>query len=656
MALLISEEKGSDEEGDPPAGGNDSQGGADHMQGSAQQTPGRPLFSQNETYHPNEDDVISQDETTCSNDSSAECPNDADGDDDDDYENEDAESVPSASSTGEGTACARAYGAAAAPPAEASEASGLEEVASESSDLEAAASGSSDSEAAAQPLSGPVTGGQLVRRAEFHRQQRLDIQPSIVQYLRDNAALSRLKITLDKQETVTSAEQRAFRLEKERLRHVHQQLQQRLWEKNQEIAEDFRVIHQHEEVPMSPQRIAERSRRFLPEFLVNRAWFSGQQSPLAIACSRGNFELVCLLLDCNAVLEHTDAAGFTPLMMACGAGHPDIVQLLLYRGANPRHQSSSSLETPLLQACFGGHHEVVRILIQMGVHLEQRNLYDNTPLMLAAARGSVGTIRLLLRAGVNINSRLSSRLDITPLMMAACHGHLDVVRYLLRRGCDITAQMRGGKGTALTVACLKGHADVVGLLLLYGANPCHLAKFGRGQTKMTPLMAAAYRGFPKVAEVLLQRMIDINATVPGGGGKTALMIAAWRGHVSFVQLLISRGVAIEARNKAGRTALWWALDAGHGTIARLLQACGASVDVQDTRQVSCIMAAYRRGNVELVRWLLECVSQLPSDEELERCLRSRSKKRSMDLDGPTLQKSRASCLYFIRAERERRGC
>ncbi|XP_037085589.1 ankyrin repeat domain-containing protein 17-like [Pollicipes pollicipes] len=131
----------------------------------------------------------------------------------------------------------------------------------------------------------------------------------------------------------------------------------------------------------------------------------------------------------------------------------------------------------------------------------------------------------------------------------------------------------------------------------------------------------------------------VNATVPGGGGKTALMLAAWRGHTTLVMLLIARGVAIEARNTAGRTALWWALDAGHATTARLLQTCDASVDVQDTRQVSCIMAAYRRGNVELVRWLLGCVSQLPSDAELKQCLRSRSKK----------------CLYFIRAERKQRG-
>ncbi|XP_037085586.1 ankyrin repeat domain-containing protein 17-like [Pollicipes pollicipes] len=577
LASLIDMEMDSDEEGDPQGGRYDSQDRKGHRQGEAQQTQDADLFWQdrelqkreNNVFRQDEncfiegEDVLSQDETSYSSDSSTECSDDTDDNaSDDDDEDDDGD------------------------------------------DAEAAASEASDSEAAAQPLSGPVTGAQLTRRAEFLRQQRLDIRESIVQYLRDDAALSRLKTTLRQQETVTPAEREAFMLERDRLQQVHQQLQQRLRESEQEITEDFKVIHQNEEVPISPQQIEARGRRFLPEFLVNRVSFSDQQSPLGMACSLGNVEV-----------------------------------LLLHKGANHRHQASGSLETPLTVACMGAHHQIAHILIQRGARVEHRNGHDNTPLMLAAASGSVQIVRLLLREAVDINSRRSSRSNVTPLILAASHGHLDVVRYLLMKGCDVSARVKGNKQTALTLACFKGHDEV---------------------TEMTPLMAAAYQGFPKVVRLLLERDVDVNATVPGGGGKTALMLAAWRGHTTLVMLLIARGVAIEARNTAGRTALWWALDAGHGTIARLLQTCGASVDVQDTRQVSCIMAAYRGGNVELVRWLLECVSQLPSVAELKQCLRSRSKKRSIALRGPplplgTLFKRRAQCLYFIRAEMKQRG-
>jgi len=42
--------------------------------------------------------------------------------------------------------------------------------------------------------------------------------------------------------------------------------------------------------------------------------------------------------------------------------------------------------------------------------------------------------------------------------------------------------------------------------------------------------------------------------------------------------------------------------------------------MQDNRNVSCLMAAFRKGHVQLVEWMVKRVTQFPSDEEILRII------------------------------------
>lgn len=57
---------------------------------------------------------------------------------------------------------------------------------------------------------------------------------------------------------------------------------------------------------------------------------------------------------------------------------------------------------------------------------------------------------------------------------------------------------------------------------------------------------------------------------------------------------------------------------GHLDVVQLLVTAGADIDSQDNRKVSCLMAAFRKGHIKVVKWMVKHVNQFPSDTELSR--------------------------------------
>lgn len=53
-------------------------------------------------------------------------------------------------------------------------------------------------------------------------------------------------------------------------------------------------------------------------------------------------------------------------------------------------------------------------------------------------------------------------------------------------------------------------------------------------------------------------------------------------------------------------------------MVQLLVSAGADIDSQDNRKVSCLMAAFRKGHIKVVKWMVKHVAQFPSDSELQR--------------------------------------
>ena len=98
-------------------------------------------------------------------------------------------------------------------------------------------------------------------------------------------------------------------------------------------------------------------------------------------------------------------------------------------------------------------------------------------------------------------------------------------------------------------------------------------------TGRTPLHYAANAGHKEVAELLLEKGADINAT--GVTGATALIVAARQGHESIVILLWTKGAAVSERDSAGHTALQYAVINGHALTATFLLGKVGNVNEKD---------------------------------------------------------------------------
>ena len=85
-------------------------------------------------------------------------------------------------------------------------------------------------------------------------------------------------------------------------------------------------------------------------------------------------------------------------MWAAAGKHPDIVQLLIEQGADPRAASKSGF----------------------------------TPLLFAAQQGDIGSANALLAAGVDINSHMPN--GSNALIVTAASGHEALGKFLLEHG------------------------------------------------------------------------------------------------------------------------------------------------------------------------------------------------------------------------------
>lgn len=149
------------------------------------------------------------------------------------------------------------------------------------------------------------------------------------------------------------------------------------------------------------------------------------------AAAAGDAERVRELVDADPSLVNAFAPdGFQPLGLAAFFKRPDVVRLLLERGADATTASRNGLAvTPLHSAI--------------------------------ADEASIEITRTLLAAGAPVNAR--SAQDGTALHTAAFVGHRAIVELLLEKGADPAARTTAGK-TPADVARERGHAEIAQLL------------------------------------------------------------------------------------------------------------------------------------------------------------------------------------------------
>ncbi len=194
----------------------------------------------------------------------------------------------------------------------------------------------------------------------------------------------------------------------------------------------------------------------------------GMNSELLGAAKSGDAERVQ-----DALQEGADRTG-AAVEIAAYQGHPDIVKLLLEKGADvntkvtcPSGSAFIVERCPLIAwASSLGRADIVKYLVEHGADVNARGAYRMTSLLFAAMAGDADVIQLLLQHGADANARNAS--GATPLILACRAGSMKVARLLLTHGADPNASSPVD-GTPLLAAVKSGREDLVRMLLVHGA-------------------------------------------------------------------------------------------------------------------------------------------------------------------------------------------
>ncbi|CAG9996467.1 unnamed protein product [Clonostachys byssicola] len=338
-------------------------------------------------------------------------------------------------------------------------------------------------------------------------------------------------------------------------------------------------------------------------------------SVLTAVASEGNREMTKTLLDGGINVEGLglrSESRTSPLWVATTDRHPEVVKLLLERGAEVNFKHGHFGSSALWAASEFGYVEIMTLLLDAGADIESHQLpHRATPLACAVENGHWDAVDLLLDRGANpfaqhtdgemvihkavklgkieflrILHHRNIPMDTagrTPLHVAAKHGQVEELKFLLSIGADVSRKNDFSE-TPLMEAVAFSDASIVEILIQHGSDVNTLEDGGR-----TPLMVASSLCRQDTVRVLLDHGADPN--IQDVSGKTALMrIIPLMGSgkknglgsdVGIATLLLESGANVNCQDHQGRTALSWAAERGLFSLIRVLLVHGADKTVKD---------------------------------------------------------------------------
>jgi ankyrin repeat protein len=243
-------------------------------------------------------------------------------------------------------------------------------------------------------------------------------------------------------------------------------------------------------------------------------------------------------------VEEFASGWLTPVMLAAREGNSAIASALIESGAEVNAKAGDG-KTALALAIFNGNYEVASLLVDRNADVNIADAQRFTPLFWAVDRRNMETapnfpwmvtadplplIRKLLDAGANPNALVDNTprarmregspriVFATALMRAAFAADLELVNLLLAHGADPNVISRDGEtmvSAAAGLAFIHGYhrgkspaerLQVVKLFVERGADVNRPDDYG-----ITPLMAAANDGDPKLIQYLIDKGADLSA-------------------------------------------------------------------------------------------------------------------------------------------------
>ena len=312
----------------------------------------------------------------------------------------------------------------------------------------------------------------------------------------------------------------------------------------------------------------EEAARLLKEGADVKAINSYGVNAMQLAADTANTELIRLLLRAGADPESPNADGETALHLVARSGNVEAAKLLLKAGAKVDVVEQFGGQTPLMWAAARRHPQMVELLLSKGADVNARGTVRDykrvataesraaprdrggfTPLMYAA-RGNCGEcVEILLKHKVDVN--LADPSFVVPLSIAMMNGNWDIAKRLVEAGADVSQWDMNGS-SPLYVAITNMNSDgnrnpldqdkpneasareLIKMLLDRGANPNQQLYYGAGfgasaDRGMTPFLEACGTGDIELVKLLLEHGANPKLATSDGRGPIIMAVNGTRG-------------------------------------------------------------------------------------------------------------------------------
>jgi uncharacterized protein len=368
-------------------------------------------------------------------------------------------------------------------------------------------------------------------------------------------------------------------------------------------------------------------------------------TPMSLAAEVGNTDILKVLLEAGANVESPNADGQTALLAVARTGNVEAAKLLLDHGASIDAKERFGGQTPLMWASARRHPEMMQLLISRGADVNARSTERNyqrhvtaegrpknldsggfTPLLYAARENCAACVEVLIKNKADIN--LPDPDSVSPLLVTIMNANWDLARQLISAGADVNQWDIFGEAPLITAIDLRARIDggrasidtpntasglaIVKLLLERGADPNMQLFFkpanARGDVYTrgsTPLIRAAVNADLEVVKLLLERGAD--PTLSTADRQTPIH-AALAGRASESQALELIRALHEAGTDVnvvalinhpeeirGGTALHYAVRKRYKTVIKELASFGIDMNAVDQDGLSALDYTQSRG-------------------------------------------------------------
>jgi len=312
-------------------------------------------------------------------------------------------------------------------------------------------------------------------------------------------------------------------------------------------------------------------------------------SPLLMAISHKNFQMVQYLIENGGNIEYRDSEGVPLICFAVEKESKEIFDYLLEKNApldiiDIFEESDNGLQL-MISAISKEDNHYYKTLIERGVSVNVAN--ENVSLLSTYIyRGEISKVALLLSLGADIN--LKTIYGGYPIMASIEMNDWEMLEYLMGKGAKLE-KIQEPYGSYLHVASALGNLEIIDSLVEYGEDIDKLDSNG-----FSPLMTACECDDFNSVRKLLSLGADINLS---SEISSPLSIIVDNENIQLLDYLIQKGAKVDGDYLL--KPIFRAIEKNNLEILKYLISCGANLEIVDENSETPLIKLCKKNNFNI---------------------------------------------------------